>query len=89
MKRIVFALILLLSAQLMLLLRPASAEQTCTVIKNTGKIYVGCAKKGYEYTLSKPINGIQSFSAIKEDFHNPRCYGINANGIMAICIYKR
>jgi hypothetical protein len=65
------------------------AEQICTAIKESGKEFIGCARKGYEYTLAKSVNGIQRFSARKENEHNPRCYDINTNGVIAICTYRR
>jgi len=65
------------------------ASQVCTVIKDSGKEYVGCTKNGLEYMLVKPVNSIQSFTAIDESAHNPGCYNLRTNGIVAICTYKR
>jgi hypothetical protein len=65
------------------------ANQTCTVIRDSGKEYVGCFSKGYDYTLDRAVNGIKTFSAAKENSHNPGCFDVQANGIIAICTYKR
>lgn len=64
-------------------------SQICTVIKGSGKEYVGCNRNGLEYILAKPVNNIQSFKAIDESAHNPGCYNLNTNGVAAICTYKR
>ena len=89
MRKVLVDLVFALTSQLMLPLHPAGAEQICTAITDSRKEYIGCTRRGREYILTKPINGIQRFSAYKENEHNPRCYDINTNGIMAICTYKR
>lgn len=62
---------------------------TCTVITNSGKEYVGCKRNGYEYALNRSVRGIASFSATKDNPHNPGCFDVHANGVIAICTYKR
>jgi hypothetical protein len=89
MTKALLTLIIAVSSQLAPPPQNASAEQICTAITDSSKEYVGCTKRGYEYILTQSINGIKKFSAYKENAHNPRCYDINTNGIIAICTYKR
>ncbi len=67
----------------------AQVSKTCTVITNSGKEYIGCKSNGYEYNLARPVHGITSFSAAKENAHNPGCFDVRANGVIAICTYMR
>ena len=67
----------------------ANPQTTCTIIRDTGKEYVGCRRDGPNLVLATPINGVSTYKASKENFHNPKCYDVNSNGITAICAYKR
>jgi hypothetical protein len=68
---------------------PSLANQTCTVIRASGKEYVGCVRNGYDYTLLKEVDGIKTFSAARENAHNPGCFDVRANGVIAVCTYRR
>jgi len=67
----------------------ANPQMTCTIIRDTGKEYVGCKRDGSNLVLATPINGVSTYKASEENFHNPKCYDVKSNGITAICGYKR
>jgi hypothetical protein len=68
---------------------PAQANGTCTAITQSGKEYVGCSRQSNKYILNQAVNGYASFSAAQQNPHNPGCYDIGENGVIAFCSYRR